>query len=84
MKTLPKISRLACVAILILVSGCATHRAAKTAKMDNQECTGPESSVKPADATKKTWSDYMEYAFMPVTVGSGLLLWYSNLPGVAK
>jgi hypothetical protein len=67
--------------VLILLSGCATNRTTMTAGKDPQASNGPESRVTTSDTTKTRW---WEYALMPVSVGCGMLLWYNDLPGIAK
>jgi len=79
MRTLHKFNALAFVVALILFAGCASNRTTKTAETDTQRFTEPEARVKPPVKNNTSW---WEYALMPVTVGSGLLLWYSDLPGV--
>lgn len=95
MRTLRRFNAFTFLVAFILVSGCASTHATKTAPTTGEqiaadsaahassgEFIGPDEDVKPAGHARKTWMDYMEMAFLPVTFTSGLLLWYSDLPGV--
>ena len=85
MRTLRKFNTLAFVVVLVLVSGCATNRTTKMAGTNTEQTRidsapntivegfiGPEICVKPPPTSDTRW---WEYALMPVTIGSGMLLW---------
>jgi hypothetical protein len=97
MRTLRKINMVVAAVVLLLVSGCASTHATKTAATKTGQTgidtvanaqgngfRGPESCIHPSDNKKTNWWDIAEYAFLPVTVGCRALLWYGDLPGVGR
>ncbi len=94
MRTLCKINWLAFAAVLIIVTGCASNHPAKTARENAGQTrsdvianTHPEGMIGPEGCIKGSANNnthWWEYAFMPITTGCGLLLWYNDLPGIAR